>query len=161
MNPYASHLGQRDPLAVIASTSQQLDSLFQTIGLIRSEESPAPGKWSAREILCHLADCETVFAFRLRQSLAEDHHVIQPFDQEKWAAQYRTYDVAGALAVFSSVRRWNLAFIRSVIPGALSKTLNHPERGEMTFQVLIETMAGHDLNHIRQIESIAGRSAQA
>ena len=53
-----------------------------------------------------------------------------------------------------------MALIRSVIPGALRKPLNHPERGEMTFQVLIETMAGHDLNHIRQIESIAGRSAQ-
>jgi DinB superfamily len=161
MNPYAPHLGTRDPLEVIATTSRQLESLMQTIGLIRAEQPAAPGKWSAREILCHLADTETVFAFRLRQALAEDHHVVQPFDQERWAKTYRAYDVAGALAVFSSVRKWNLALIRSIVPGALSKTLNHPERGEMTFQVLIETMAGHDLNHVRQIEAIAGRSAQA
>ncbi|MBZ5607736.1 MAG: DinB family protein [Acidobacteriia bacterium] len=161
MNPYAPNLGQHDPLKVIAATPQQLESLMQTIGLIRAEHPPAPGKWSAREILCHLADTETTFAFRLRQTLAEDHHVIQPFDQEKWAAQYRAYDVAGALAVFAAVRKWNLALIRSVGPGALSKPLTHPERGDMTFQVLIETMAGHDLNHIRQIEAIAGRSAQA
>lgn len=161
MNPYASHLGQQNALDVIAQTSRQLESLIQTIGSERAEQPPAPGKWCAREILCHLADCETVFAFRLRQALAEDHHVIQPFEQEKWAAQYRAFDVAGALAVFSAVRNWNLALIRSVVPRALSKPLNHPERGEMTFQVLIETMAGHDLNHIRQIESIAGRSAQA
>ena len=160
MNPYAPHLGERNPLEVIAQTSDRLESLIETIGSERAQQSPAPGKWCAREILCHLADCETVFAFRLRQALAEDHHVIQPFDQEKWAAQYRAFDVAGALAVFSAVRNWNLALIRSVIPGALFKPLNHPERGEMTFQVLIETMAGHDLNHIRQIESIAGRSAQ-
>jgi hypothetical protein len=134
---------------------------MKTIGLIRAEQPAAPGKWSAREILCHLADCETVFAFRLRQALAEDHHVIQPFDQDKWARYYAGYDVAGALAVFSAVRKWNLALIRSNTPGALAKPLTHPERGEMTFQVLIETMAGHDLNHVRQIESIAGRSAQA
>ncbi len=161
MNPYAPNLGQRDPLEVIAHTPERLKSLMQTIGSERAEKAPAPGKWCAREILCHLADCETVFAFRLRQSLAEDHHVIQPFDQERWAAQYRAFDAAGALAVLSAVRNWNLALIRSVIPGALSKPLNHPERGEMTFQVLIETMAGHDLNHIRQIEAIAGQSAGA
>ncbi len=134
---------------------------MQTIGLIRAEQPPAAGKWSAREILCHLADTELTFAFRLRQTLAEDHHVVQPYDQDKWAQQYRIYDVAGALAVFSAVRNWNLLLIRSVVPGALSKPVTHPERGTMTFQTLIETMAGHDLNHIRQIESIASRAAQA
>jgi len=161
MNPYASYLGQQNPLEVIAATAQKLESLLDVIGVERAEQPPAPGKWCAREILCHLADCETVFAFRLRQSLAEDHHVIQPFDQEKWAAQYRAFDLAGARAVFSAVRNWNVALIRSLVPGALSKPLTHPERGDMTFQVLIETMAGHDLNHLRQMEAIAGRTAQA
>ena len=161
MNPYAPHLGERDPLEVIAATPRQLESLIETIGLIRAEQPAGPGKWSPREILCHLADGETVFAFRLRQALAEDHHVIQPFDQEKWAEQYRAYDVRGALAVFSAVRNWNVALIRSVVPGALSKPLTHPERGTMTFQVLIETMAGHDVNHLRQMEAIAARAAQA
>ncbi len=161
VNPYADHLGQRDPLQVIAASPRQIESLMQTIGLIRAEQPPAAGKWSAREILCHLADTELTFAFRLRQTLAEDHHVVQPYDQDKWAQQYRIYDVAGALAVFSAVRNWNLLLIRSVVPGALSKPVTHPERGTMTFQTLIETMAGHDLNHIRQIESIASRAAQA
>jgi hypothetical protein len=86
--------------------------------------------------------------------------LIQPFDQEKWAERYSVHDVAGALAVFSAVRSWNLALIRSVKAGELSKPLTHPERGTMTFQVLIETMAGHDLNHLGQMEAIAGRSAQ-
>jgi len=161
MNPYASQLGRENALDVIAASGARLQSLMRTLGADRAEQPLAPGKWCAREILCHLADCETVFAFRIRQSLAEDHHVIQPFDQGKWAANYRALDVAGALAVFSAVRNWNLALIRSVIPVALSKPLNHPERGDMTFQVLIETMAGHDLNHIRQIETIAARSARA
>jgi uncharacterized damage-inducible protein DinB len=160
MNPYATHLGRQDPREVIAATSERLDSLTRTIGKERAEQPRAPGKWCAREILCHLADCETVFAFRLRQALAEDHHLIQPFDQEKWAERYSVHDVAGALAVFSAVRSWNLALIRSVKAGELSKPLTHPERGTMTFQVLIETMAGHDLNHLGQMEAIAGRSAQ-
>jgi hypothetical protein len=155
MNPYASYLGDRDPLEAVASTRNDIVRLVETLGPERLEQSPAPGKWSAREILCHLADCEVAFAFRLRQVLAEDHHVVQPFDQNKWASTYGSYEAREALAVFSSLRQWNLKLIGAAPAGALSKPLLHPERGEMTFKVLIETMAGHDLNHLRQLEAIA------
>ncbi|MCU1260211.1 MAG: hypothetical protein JWO80_3096 [Bryobacterales bacterium] len=155
MNPYASHLGNRPPLEVIAETPAKLRSLFETLDPEQTNQPPAPGKWSPREILCHLADCEVVFGFRLRQALAEDHHVIQPFDQDKWAAVYGSYPAGEALAVFSAVREWNRIFINAAGPSALSRTLNHPERGDMTFQTVIETMGGHDLNHLRQLELIA------
>src|SRR5271170_934519 len=101
MNPYASFLGSRDPRQVIASTPARLGELLNALGA-RASQSPAPGKWSAREILCHLADCEIVFAFRLRQTLAEPHHVIQPFDQDIWAQNYGAYDAQSALAVFAA-----------------------------------------------------------
>ena len=161
MNPYAVHLGGQNALEVIADTPRQLEALIATLGPERAVKSPAPGKWSAREILAHLADGEIVFAFRLRQTLAEEHHVIQPFDQDRWASNYPGCTADAALAVFSSVRRWNLALIRDVIPAALSKKVTHPERGEMTFETIIETMAGHDLNHLRQIERIAAQPAEA
>ena len=61
--------------------------------------------------------------------------------------------------LFRHIRQWNLALILAVTPEALPKPVTHPERGAMTFQVLIETMAGHDLNHIRQIEAIRARYA--
>jgi uncharacterized damage-inducible protein DinB len=146
---------------VIASTAPQLEKLFATVGPERAGEAPAPGKWSAREILCHLADCETVFAFRLRQGLAEPHHVIQPFDQDAWSHAYAIYDANAALAVFSAMRNWNLAFIRALKPEDLAKALTHPERGEQTLGEIVETMAGHDINHLRQVEAIAGRSRAA
>jgi len=121
------------------------------------ERSLAPGKWPARAIICHLADCETVFAFRLRQALAEPHYVIQPFDQDVWAKPYGSFSADAALAVFSTVRRWNQALLDTVTPEQFSKKLSHPERGEMTFQVVVETMAGHDLNHLGQLETIASK----
>jgi DinB superfamily len=159
MNPYAGHIGERSPLDVISNTPGGLAELMETIGPARLETPPAPGKWSARDILCHLADSELVFAFRLRQTLAEDHHVIQPFDQDLWANAYPACDAKSALAVLSAVRAWNLALIRSVKPENLAKPVTHPERGTMTFQTIVETMAGHDRNHIKQIEAIASQSA--
>ena len=161
LNPYASHSGDRAPLDVIAETPRRLAQLMDTIGPERLEISPAPGKWSARDILSHLADAEIVFSFRLKQTLAEDHHVIQPFDQDLWAKSYPSCDAGLALAALSAVRAWNLALIRSLKPADLSRPVTHPERGTMTLQTIVETMAGHDRNHIKQIEAIAAQSASA
>lgn len=156
MNPYASHLGDQSPIPVISATPERLGTLLQSLGA-DAGRAPTPGKWSAREIVCHLADCEVVFAYRLRQAASQPHHVIQPFDQDDWAKVYSGYTAAAALDVFCAVRNWNLALLKALPPGTFAKTLNHPERGDMTFQVVVETMAGHDLNHLKQIEAIAAR----
>src|SRR5580658_10505637 len=111
MNPYARQLGTRDPLKVVATTARHLEQLSVALGPARIEESPASGKWSPLEILCHLADCEIAFGYRLRQALAEDHHVIQPFDQELWAKSYSSCDARLALAALSALRAWNVSLI--------------------------------------------------
>src|ERR1700678_3803816 len=129
MNPYASHVGDQAPLDVVSDTPRRLAQLLDTIGPERLETQPAPGKWSARDILCHLAGPGPVLCFRLRQTLAEDHHVIQPFDQDLWAKRYPACDAQLALAALSAVRAWNLAFIRSVKPADLYKPVTDPERG--------------------------------
>jgi hypothetical protein len=152
-NPYASFVGGRDPLEVTRATPVRLENILQTLGPEKSIVAPAPGKWSVRDILCHLADCEIVFAFRLRQGLAQDHHVVQPFDQDDWAVTYGNYSAPMALAAFSAVRQWNLALIAGLKAQDFDKPLNHPERGDMTLRVVVETMAGHDLNHLRQMEA--------
>ena len=156
VNPYASQLGKLDPLEVIAATPAELRALVDALGSKRIEQPRAPGKWSAREIVCHLADCEVAFAFRLRQTLAEERHVMQPFDQEEWAKRYAGYSVEAALATFSALRQWNLALVQSLGAADMAKPANHPERGDMTLQTIVETMGGHDRNHLRQVEEIAG-----
>ncbi|MGA7238087.1 MAG: DinB family protein [Bryobacteraceae bacterium] len=159
MNPYGSYLGPRDAMETVALTPTRVEALLGTIGKERESQAPAPGKWSAREIVAHLADCELVFAFRLRQTLAEDNPTIQPFDQEKWAATYGAYDARAAMETFAALRHWNLALIRSLKSEQRQRKMTHPERGEMTFQTVVETMGGHDLNHIGQLDRIATAAA--
>lgn len=153
-NPYAEYLGDQEPLKVLSLTARKIEAILEDLGSERVNQPPAPGKWSACEIVCHLADCELVFAYRMRQTISEEHHVIQPFDQEKWAANYAGYDARAALSTFHSVRNWNLAFIRSLAPEEHAKPVTHPERGTMTFQAIVDTMGGHDINHLRQLEGI-------
>jgi uncharacterized damage-inducible protein DinB len=158
LNPYEGFLDGRAIDEILASTPIALAGALDAIGAEKSTKSPAPGKWSAAEILAHLADCELVFGFRLRQTLAEDHHTIQPFDQDKWAAAYAGISAAQALGVFTALRQWNLTLIHAAMPAAATRPATHPERGTMTFQTIIETMAGHDLNHLGQLHRIAAQT---
>lgn len=157
LNPYDKFLDGRPVAEIMEATPETLANFIEGIGPTRSTVPPAPGKWSAAEIVAHLADCELVFAFRLRQTLAEDNPTIQPFDQEKWAVRYGGISAAQALEVFKAMRGWNLQLVRSLPPDANGRKVTHPERGTMTFQTIVETMAGHDLNHISQLQRIAGK----
>ena len=155
-NPYATFLGSQNPAHVLEQTARQLAKVGERLNAANMEWRPAPGKWNAREILCHLADCEIAFGFRLRQTLAERDHVIQPFDQEKWAGMYGGLSARSALSAFSALREWNLALIGSATEEGMARKVNHPERGDMTFRTIVETMAGHDLNHLKQLDAIVG-----
>jgi len=155
LNPYAKFLDSSDPLEVLASTSGRLS---ERVSQSRPEQlamrEPA-AKWNAHEIVVHLADCELVFGFRLRQTLAEDGPTLQPFDQNRWARHYAIYDTASALSLFAASRKWNLLLIDAAGETERAREVTHPERGTMTFWTIVETMAGHDINHLLQIERLA------
>jgi uncharacterized damage-inducible protein DinB len=155
LNPYAKFLAGRNPLDVLASTHPELEKLAHRMPPEQLAMRKPAGKWNAREIVAHLADCELVFCFRLRQTLAEDHPTLQPFDQDRWAERYAKYDMASALASFAATRRWNLLLLDGTSEAERTRKVTHPERGTMTFWTIVETMAGHDVNHLRQLERLA------
>jgi hypothetical protein len=126
---------------------------------------PAPDKWSVAEILAHLADAELAISWRLRQVLANNAISIQAYDQDLWA---RTFDYARrdprqSLANFRSLREANLALLKSV-PRKLWENYGvHAERGNESVNHVVKMVAGHDLNHLQQIQKIlqAGNSGKA
>jgi uncharacterized damage-inducible protein DinB len=150
VNPYAYALAGSDPAKVIAETPERLAALLEGLTPEQIEASPALGKWSVREVVSHLADCEIAFGFRLRQALAGES-MIQPFDQDAWARAYGAYSAELALATFAALRDWNLAFIGELSESDKLLPVNHPERGTMTLWAIVETMAGHDLHHLQKL----------
>lgn len=159
LNPYAKFSGGQEPIPVLTTTVDRLRSLTASLTPGQIDHPPAPGKWSIREIVSHLADCEVVFSFRLRQTLSEEHSIIQPFDQDHWAQRYAAYNFDSALALFQAARTWNLRLLTTVSEQDRHHPTTHPERGTMTFWTIVETMAGHDINHLQQIEKIAATAS--
>lgn len=156
-NPYAKFLAGRNPLEMLESMPRAVSGLAQEIGEAGFERSFAPGKWSGRFILAHLADCEVAFGFRWRQVAYSSGGVVQPFDQDAWAVNYSKLEAKWALGAFITARLWNIEFLKSLSKEAFANSAVHPERGELSLQDMIEITAGHDVNHLEQLELLVPR----
>ncbi len=160
-HPYAELLGSRDPLAVLAETQEKIPAIVQKLGAEGLKRSYAPGKWTAAQVLTHLADAEIAFGFRVRQIVAEPETPIQPFDENKWAAHYDRADGTQAAQAFKALRAFNLALFRQLTKEELGRASKHPDRGPEKAETVIRILAGHTLNHLAQLEKIVAGSAAA
>jgi hypothetical protein len=119
------------------------------------ERSYAPGKWSARLILTHLAQAEIALGNRARMALTAPNYVAQSFDQDAWIARESHLAGPDAVAVFVALAHMNLVLFDSLSPADRETPLTHPEFGPITVNWLIDTIAGHELHHLVQLEHIA------
>jgi hypothetical protein len=154
-NPYAKFLQGSDAKALIQAFPSRLTDVVGRLGEAGMGLRYAPGKWTVSEVLCHLADCEIAFSFRWRQTLAEDGYVAQAFDQDRWSPRYPVTSGQAALRTFLALRAWNSILLEQLNAADWERTLTHPERGEFSFRTLVELTAGHDLNHLAQLETLA------
>jgi uncharacterized damage-inducible protein DinB len=160
MNPYGEQLGNRDPLAVLTETPQRIRELVSRLGEEGFERTYAPGKWTAREIIAHLAQVEMMFGTRFRQALTLENYVVQTFDQDHWMAREPVLDGKAATEALCAMRQWNLGFFHSLSAEERARTFSHPERGIQSVDWMLGLLAGHDLNHLGQLEEIASAPSQ-
>jgi hypothetical protein len=147
-------LGERDPIESLEESAARIESAVTRLGEAGMSRAYGAGKWTGKQVLAHLADAEIAIGFRMRQVLAEDHHHIQGFDEGAWARRYQSVDLEAARRSFQAVRGWNLALIRALKKDDLARTAVHPERGEETLDTIVRLLAGHDLNHLGQLERL-------
>ena len=124
----------------------------------------APGKWSAREILVHISDTETVLLDRLRRLAAEETPLLMAFDQDRWADKlfYRRRDLNLAKAQFEAARRGTIELARTLDYSVDSKEGKHSESGTRTFGQILTQYASHNQHHLEQIKaSVEGREWKA
>jgi hypothetical protein len=146
----------KDPLKTQSATPKKLQTLVKRAPASKLRKRPAPDKWSVVEILAHLADTEIVVGWRIRSILGAPGTPIQAFDQDAWAAagNYAKRDPLKSIEQFRAVRDANLALYKSLRPEQWKHFGMHAERGEESLQRILHMMAGHDINHLSQIERI-------
>jgi len=120
-------------------------------------DKPAPDKWCILEILGHLADIEIVYAYRIRQMLADEKPVIAPLDQDAWARNlgYLQSSPMELVALYGLNRHANLQLLRRLKPEDLEKSAYHPElQKSVSVADMLEQMSGHGANHLAQVEQL-------
>ena len=102
-------LGDQDPVRVLGDTPGAVARLLETVPAAMAIRAEAPGKWSMRDVVQHMADSELVGGFRLRMVLAHDRPRLTGYDQDLWAdrLEYGAVDIHDALEQFTSLRRAN------------------------------------------------------
>jgi uncharacterized damage-inducible protein DinB len=152
-----NHSQGKDPLRLQQAAPKKFAALTKGLSKKQLAQRPGPGKWSIAEILAHLADAELVIGYRMRLILAANGTTIQAFDQDAWAAtfSYSRRDPKISLETFRALRENNLRLLSSVPRQSWKNYGEHQERGKETIGHIVRMMAGHDLNHLLQVEKIA------
>jgi len=146
----------QDPIKVQSATNKRLARLVKGVPIGKLRKRPAPDKWSVAEILAHFADVEIVLGWRMRSILGAPGTAIQPFDQNAWviAGHYEKRDPRKSIELHRILREANLALLKSLSPDQWKHFGQHAERGQESIGHIVRMVAGHDVNHIQQIERI-------
>ncbi len=155
-------LGDQDPVRVLGDTPGAVARLLETVPAAMAVRAEAPGKWSIRDVVQHLADSELVGGFRLRMVLAHDRPRLTGYDQDLWAdrLEYGAVDIGEALEQFTALRRANARIWARLTPADLKRIGIHGERGEESLDRMRRLYAGHDILHLRQLERIRAAVSQ-
>lgn len=155
-----SYVGKRDPLRMLRNSPAALARRVAGVTRRRLTARPAPGKWSIGEILAHLSEIELLWGYRVRTLLERHEPEIVGMDQEVWArvGRYERRDPRESLALYTALRRSNVALLSALPPKSLARRGRHSQFGGLSIADIARLLAGHDVNHARQIDAIlAGR----
>jgi hypothetical protein len=153
------HVEGQDALKVQRTTAARLKKAIHGLSPKQLKWKSEPAKWSIAEILAHLSDAEIVGSWRMRSALGANGTTIQPFDQDVWASlfQYNDRSAELSLEVFRILRENNLALLQALPIESWDNYGMHLERGKETIAHIARMFAGHDLNHLQQIERIVAQ----
>lgn len=128
--------------AIAGMTDDQLDA------------KPVPGKWSTRQVVCHIADFEPIYADRMKRVIAEPTPTLLGGSPDKFAASlaYEKRSVQDELLLMAAVRRQMATILQALGPDDFRRTGIHPRDGALTLEALLRRITEHVPHHIRSIE---------
>ncbi len=152
-------LGDRDPLVTLAATPREIESHLKGLDEAVLKRRPAEGAWSAKEVVGHLGDTEWVYGYRIRLILSHDVPPIQGYDQDKMVRgmDHNERPISMLLEELARLRGLNVDLYRRTRGSAWDRVGMHSERGEESVGYSIRLLAGHDLRHLDQLDSVISK----
>jgi len=141
-----------DLLNELKATSAETLQYFE-LASAELDKTYAPGKWTVRQLLHHLADAESVLYERIRRGIARPGQVVYGFDQDAWADQldYQDRDLERNKRMFEVIRENTIELAERYYESKGQQVYVHSETGLRTVQQEFEKVAWHNAHHLRQI----------
>ncbi len=148
-----------DPAAVINALENAPALVVPLVREVPREvlkRRPAPGRWSAHEHACHLADVHALFFARLEQFVKEERPRIEPFDPgtQRPDGELLEVDLDSALARFAEDRRRLVGRLRALPPELWRREADHGEYSRYSLFIMFRHLALHDCLHAYRIEEL-------
>ena len=139
----------------LAATARQTLAVFAWPAATL-KRSYGRGKWTARQILGHLTDCELVFLFRLQSMVSENEPSVFPFEQDDWARRmdYARQDPKKMKARFAALREAFLDLAKSCTDADFARKAKRPDNPNYHVGYLVEHAAEHNEHHLEQLAAI-------
>jgi hypothetical protein len=147
---------RKDLIAKYAAGYEEVTGALEGFPNDKLTANLIPGKWSAAEIVQHLADSEMTSAIRLRRLLAEDNPVIQGYDQDQYATRfwYNERDIAPALEALRAARATTAQLLERMTEEDWRREGTHTESGRYTAEDWLRSYAKHAHDHADQIRRL-------
>ena len=155
---YSAYLGDRDPLETMRVNVGRIRSLVDGWSAEQFERTYAAGKWTALQILAHLAHTEMALGTRARMALSTPDYAAQSFDQDDWMKRETRVSGREALAAFVAMSHMNAALFDGLSQAERQITMSHPEFGAISVDWILHLLPGHQLHHLEQLQAIARTS---
>ena len=152
--PYTKALGDREPIAAMQASGDRFRQLLGGWTPAQFERTYAPGKWTARQILIHLAQTELALGNRARMALSTSPYTAQAMNQDQWMTRDEALSGREAIDAFAAIAAMNRSMFQALSAADRATPFTHPEYGELTIDWLIHQMAGHQIHHLQQLERI-------
>lgn len=153
--PYSPALAGRDPVVAMRETVAAIDRLTASWTARDFARRSAPGKWTAGQILLHLAQTEIALGSRARMALSTPDYAAQSFDQDAWMEREAPPSGRDAVEALVAMSGLNVALFSSLSVEDRQIAFSHPEYGQLTVDWLIHQMAGHQVHHLGQLRALA------
>jgi uncharacterized damage-inducible protein DinB len=148
---YIALVPDGDVVATLETQGSETGRLLAALSEQQASYRYAPGKWSVKEVIGHVADSERIFAYRALRIARGDRTPIEGFEQDDYVrgAQFDRLSIADLAAEFAAVRQATLRLFESLSPEAWTRR-GIANQNEVSVRALAYMIAGHELHH-RQV----------
>lgn len=143
-----------DLISEYSAGAQRLSAAVQGLSEEQFNATPIPGKWSIRQVVCHLVDADLEYCQRMKRVLVEDNPTLQELIPDKFAKvlSYDDRDVQQELSLLAATRSHMATILKNTDIEDFQRTGVHSAEGPMTLETLLERITGHIDHHLTFID---------